>query len=130
MNAQTVIAWILRGITAVIFIGMGLNHFRPKAARGMARMIPPRLRFTGIASPVNLVYFTGVCEVLGGVGILLPWTRLAAAIALAVFLIAVFPANAYAAAHRDRFGAVAIPFWPRLIAQIVFIAIVLLAGTL
>ncbi len=71
-----------------------------------------------------------MCEILGGVGILLPWTRLAAAIALAVFLVAVFPANAYAAQHPEKFGRAAIPFWPRLIAQLVLIALVLLAGTL
>ena len=127
---MTVVAWVLRGIVAVAFIGMGINHFRPRAARGMARMIPPRLRREGILKPINLVYFTGACEVLGGVGILLPWTRLAAGIALAVFLVVVFPANAYAARNPDRFGRLAIPFWPRLIAQVVFIALVLVAGIL
>lgn len=127
---MTVVAWVLRGIVAVAFIGMGINHFRPRAARGMARMIPPRLRREGILKPINLVYFTGACEVLGGVGILLPWTRLAAGIALAVFLVLVFPANAYAARNPDRFGRLAIPFWPRLIAQVVFIALVLVAGIL
>ena len=130
MDAVTVVAWVLRGIVAVAFIGMGINHFRPRAARGMARMIPPRLRREGILKPINLVYFTGACEVLGGVGILLPWTRLAAGIALAVFLVLVFPANAYAARNPDRFGRLAIPFWPRLIAQVVFIALVLVAGIL
>jgi uncharacterized membrane protein len=130
VNTVTIVAWVLRVVTAIIFVGMGINHFRPRSASGMARMIPPFLRWEGALKPVNLVYFTGVCEVLGGVGILLPWTRVAAAIALAVFLILVFPANAYAAKHRDRFGRVAIPFWPRLAAQIVLIAVVLLAGLL
>jgi uncharacterized membrane protein len=130
MHAAGIVAWILRGIVALIFIGMGLNHFRPRAARGMASIIPPRLRFDGFFSPVNLVYLTGACEVAGGVGILLPWTRLAAAIALAVFLVVVFPANAYAAAHPEKFGRAAIPFWRRLFAQLVLIAIVLVAGTL
>ena len=60
----------------------------------------------------------------------MPATRLAAAIALAVFLVAVFPANAYAARHPDRFGRLAIPFWPRLIAQLALIALVLVAGIL
>jgi uncharacterized membrane protein len=130
MDAAATVGWVLRILVALIFIGMGINHFRPKAARGMARIIPPWMRREGLLAPVNLVYFTGVCEVLGGVGILLPWTRLVAAIALTVFLIAVFPANAYAAAHPEKFGRAAIPFWPRLIAQLVLIAIVLLAGTL
>jgi uncharacterized membrane protein len=130
MNAATLTAWILRGVTAVIFVGMGVNHFRPRVARGMAQIIPPRMRRDGALKPLNLVYLTGVCEILGGVGILLPWTRLAAAVALTVFLVAVFPANAYAAQHPEKFGRAAIPFWPRLIAQLVLIALVLLAGTL
>jgi uncharacterized membrane protein len=130
MAAVTIVAWVLRGIVALVFVGMGINHFVPRSARGMARMIPPRMRREGILKPLNLVYVTGVCEVLGGVGILLPWTRLAAAIALAVFLVAVFPANAYAAQHPDRFGRLAIPFWPRLAAQVVLIALVLVAGLL
>jgi uncharacterized membrane protein len=130
MNAVPVVAWILRAVTAIIFLGMGINHFRARAARAMARIIPPYLRREGLLRPINLVYFTGVCELLGGVGILLPWTRLPAAIALTIFLIAVFPANAYASQHREKFGRAAIPFWPRLAAQLVLIALVLVAGLL
>ena len=51
-----------------------------------------------------------------------------AAIALTLFLIAVFPANAYAAEHPERFGKVAIPFWPRYLGQLVIIALVLAVG--
>jgi uncharacterized membrane protein len=117
---------VLRVILAGAFIVMGLLHFRADAQRTMAKLIPPRLRFTGIANPRNLVIFTGVCEITGGIGLLVPATSVAAAIALAVFLVAVFPANAYAAAHPERFGRLAIPLGPRLAAQIVMIALVLL----
>ena len=108
---------------AVVFIGMGVNHFRPKPARIMAKMIPPFLRRDGLFSPIHLVYLTGVCEIAGGIGLLIPAVRPVAAIALIVFLIAVFPANAYAARHPDRFGRAAIPFWPRLLAQVALIAL-------
>jgi uncharacterized membrane protein len=130
MNGVDIVAWVLRGLTAAIFIGMGLNHFRPRAAHGMARIIPPWMRSDGLLKPLNLVYFTGVCEVLGGVGILLPWTRLAAGIALTVFLIAVFPANHYASQHPEKFGRAAIPFWPRYFAQLALVLLVLLAASL
>jgi uncharacterized membrane protein len=120
----TVIVAIVRIAIALVFIGMGINHFMPKSARVMAKMIPPALRREGALNPLNLVYFTGVCEIAGGVGLLVPQTRLAAGIALVAFLVAVFPANAYAAAHRERFGAVAIPFWPRLAAQLVLAALI------
>ena len=130
METITIVVWILRALIAIGFIGMGINHFRPRAARGMARMIPPRLHREGILKPINLVYFTGACEIAGGIGVLIPILSPIAAVALAVFLVAVFPANAYAAAHRERFGRAAFPFWPRLIAQIVLIGLVLVAGFL
>ena len=118
---------VLRAVLAVVFVSMGVLHFLPGARRTMAAIIPPRLRRTGLLSPVNLVIFTGLCEVFGGLGLLLPGTRVAAGVALAVFLVAVFPANAYAARNPKRFGRLAIPFWPRLIAQLVMIALVLLS---
>jgi len=121
----TVIVTIVRILIAVVFIGMGINHFVPKSARVMAKMIPPALRREGLLSPLNLVYLTGACEIAGGIGLLVPQTRLAAGIALVVFLAAVFPANAYAAANRERFGTLAIPFWPRLAGQLVLAALII-----
>jgi hypothetical protein len=41
----------------------------------MSRMIPPRLRGRGLLSPGNLVRFTGLCEIAGGIGLLVPATR-------------------------------------------------------
>jgi uncharacterized membrane protein len=108
---------------ALVFVAMGVLHFVPAPARGMSRMIPPRLRGRGLLSPGNLVRFTGLCEIAGGIGLLVPATRGAAAVALAVFLVAVFPANAFAAKHPDTFGRAAIPFWPRLAGQVALIAV-------
>ncbi len=44
------------------------------------------------------------------------------------FLIAVFPANAYAAEHPEKFGRAAFPFWPRYLAQLGLIVLVTLAA--
>ncbi|WP_368498981.1 DoxX family membrane protein [Herbiconiux sp. A18JL235] len=120
-----VVATVLRILVAVVFVGMGINHFVPRSVRTMAAMIPPRLRREGVLSPRMLVYLTGVCEIAGGLGLLFPPTRLAAGIALVVFLACVFPANAYAARHPDRFGVFAIPLVPRLLGQMVLAALVL-----
>lgn len=120
-----VAAWILRGALAIAFVAMGITHFVPGVVRTMSAMIPPALRWPSARA---VVWFTGMCEIAGGIGLLLPQTRLAAGIALAVFLVAVFPANARAAAQPERFGRVAIPFWPRLAGQVVLIALVLLAA--
>ncbi|WP_378147364.1 hypothetical protein ACFJGV_05235 [Cnuibacter sp. UC19_7] len=133
MDAATwdVILWILRGLIALIFVVMGVNHFVPSSVRTMAAMIPPRLRSSSPAlSPRVLVWFTGACEIAGGLGLVWPPTRVAAGIALVVFLAAVFPANAYAARHRDRFGALAIPLVPRLIGQVVLAALILVVALL
>jgi uncharacterized membrane protein len=117
--------WIIRIALAATFLFMGVTHFVPATARGMAAMVPPALRAT--VSGTALVRFTGVCEIAGAVGILVPFTRFAAGIALVLFLVAVFPANAYAAEHPERFGRAAVPFWPRYVAQLLLILLVLLA---
>lgn len=107
---------------AAAFVFMGIAHFVPASARTMAAMIPQRMRFV---SARRLVQFTGLCEIAGGIGLLIPVLHLAAAIALIVFLVAVFPANAYAAQHPEKFGRAAIPFWPRLLAQLALIGLLL-----
>ncbi len=117
----------LRIVLALVFVSMGILHFIPGPARAMAGMIPPAMRGPRWPSPRALVLFTGLCEIAGGIGLLIPATRTAAAIALVVFLAAVFPANAYAAKYPERFGRVAIPFWPRLIGQLVLMALIVLA---
>lgn len=119
---------VLRIALAAVFAFMGVLHFVPAGARAMRAMIPPPLRRPGW--PTALVAVTGICELAGAAGLLVPWdgVRLAAGICLASFLIAVFPANAYAARDPARFGRLAVPFWPRLGIQLVLIALVLLAS--
>ncbi len=111
---------VVRILLALVFVGMGVLHFVPGPARGMAAMIPPALR---IVSPRALVAVTGVCELAGGIGLLVPATRVAAAVCLIVFLVAVFPANAFAAGKTERFGAFATPLVPRALLQVVLIGL-------
>jgi uncharacterized membrane protein len=56
-----------------------------------------------------VVAVSGVAEVLGGVGVLLPRTRRAAGVGLIALLAAVFPANLYMARTPERFDR--IPRW-------------------
>ena len=129
MSTETfhVMQAVLRIVLALIFVGMGILHFRAAPQLTMAAMIPPRMRFRGIANPRNLVIGTGVCEIAGGLGLLYPPTTVSAGVALMVFLVAVFPANAYAARHRKRFGRLAVPLLPRLMAQILLGVLILIA---
>lgn len=119
---------VLTVALAILFVGMGVTHFVPSVARGMAAIIPPRLKGTGLLSGKSLVRFTGVCEIAGGIGLVVPPTHVVAAIALIVFLVVVFPANAYASQHPERFGRAAIPFWPRLAGQLVLIALLVVVA--
>jgi uncharacterized membrane protein len=60
----------------------------------LIRMVP-----TALPAPGILVTITGLLEIAGAAGLLLPQTVRAAAICLAVLLIALFPANVRAARH-------------------------------
>lgn len=114
---------------AAVFLVMGVSHFRPGPADVMARMIPRRLRGRDPGTPIRLVRFTGVCEIAGGLGLLIPILRKPAALSLMVFLAAVFPANAYAARNPETFGRIAVPFWPRLAFQVLLMALLAAGAT-
>jgi len=125
MGDMDIAQWVVRIALAAVFLVMGINHFLPATARAMSAMVPPVLKTR--VSGKTLVRLTGVCEIAGAAGILVPQTRFAAGIALVLFLIAVFPANAYASEHPEKFGRAAFPFWPRFVAQLGLILLVLLA---
>src|SRR5215470_16364293 len=61
----------------------------------LVRMVPRNL-----PRPELLVTLTGICEILGAIGLLLPLFARWAAIGLTLLLIAVFPANLRAANDR------------------------------
>jgi len=54
----------------------------------LVRMVPPLFPAAG-----TLVSVTGILEILGALGLPIPFTARAAAICLAVLLLAMFPAN-------------------------------------
>lgn len=73
-------------LLSLLFIIAGVLHFL--LTPFYVRIMPPYL-------PAHrmLVYISGVCEILGGVGVLLPFVRQFAGWGLIALLIAVFPAN-------------------------------------
>ena len=90
--------YLLAGLFAVA----GVAHFvRPQL---FVRLVPPYL-----PAPLLLVYVSGALEVLGGLGLLLPATRVVAGWSLIALLIAVFPANVHMALHPEAFPQV--PAW-------------------
>jgi uncharacterized membrane protein len=67
--------------------------------------VPPRLR--GHAK--RIVQISGVAEIAGGVGVLVPATRRVSGLGLIALLAAVFPANLYMARVPEDFRR--IPRW-------------------
>lgn len=102
---------------AVMFVFTAAAHFNSMRP-DMIAMVPPF-----VPSPGLMVTFTGVCEILGAIGLLVPRTRRIAALALILLLVSVLPANIYAAhAGVPLRGAAPTPMVPRIALQLVFIA--------
>jgi len=105
---------------AVMFAFTAAAHFG-RQKEDLVRMVP-----TWMLSPRRVIAITGVLELLGGLGLLLPITAPLAGICLAVLLMAMFPANVNAARRQVMIGGKpATPLWFRTLIQVVFIAALL-----
>ena len=89
-------------LIALIFGAAGTAHLVWPAA--FARIVPPSL-----PAPRTLVYVSGVAELLGALGVLVPGLRGYAGWGLILLLLAVLPANVHMALHPIDFGR--IPAW-------------------
>jgi uncharacterized membrane protein len=107
-----------RDALSLMLVFTGVSHFT-FMKEDFVRMMPP-----SIPRPRAMVYFTGVCEIAGAIGLLLPVFRPAAAYALIAFFLAVLPANIHAArAGVTLRGKPATSLWVRIPMQILFIAV-------
>jgi uncharacterized membrane protein len=107
---------LLRRLAALTFTVAGALHFAiPKTYEAI---VPPYL-----PAHRELVYASGVAEMIGGVG-LLTRRRRAAGWWLIATLAAVFPANLHMALHPEDYKQVpggAAALWARLPFQLVFV---------
>lgn len=104
---------------ALFFVGAGMLHFlMPAFYLAIVPSMLPR--------PLALVYISGVFEILGGIGVLVPPCRRAAGYGLIALLIAVFPANIkmFTDHLHQGFSLATVGLFLRLPLQIVFIVIV------
>jgi uncharacterized membrane protein len=92
-----------RTLLGAFFVSAGVNHFLiPRTYRAI---VPPSMQ----DDAARLVAISGVAEIAGGVGVLLPHTRRLSGLGLIALLAAVFPANLHMARDPDRFPR--IPRW-------------------
>jgi uncharacterized membrane protein len=103
---------------AVMLLFTSSAHFT-RMRDDLVRMTP-----TWVPKPKAMVFLTGICEIAGAVGILVPDLRRVAGIALILLFVALLPANIHAAQAglrlRDR---PVTPLWLRIPMQLLFIVL-------
>ncbi|WP_420136348.1 DoxX family protein [Sphingomonas sp.] len=115
---------LVRSLLVVAFALAGYFHIAHPA---------PFLRITPhwVPAPEIIIFVTGVCELLGAAGLLLPPMRRLAGIMLALYSVCVFPANIQHAlifAERGSGWAGWLYHGPRLLFQPVIVWCCLFAG--
>jgi uncharacterized membrane protein len=84
------------GVT-LFFIFTAVGHFVTTEA--MAEMIPPSIPYR-----IELIYVTGVLELLGAIGVWIPRLVRITGLLLIIMLIGLLPANIYSALNRVEYG--------------------------
>ena len=103
--------------TGLTFIFTGVTHFF--VPDKFMEMMPPF-----VPAPLLMVYVSGFFEICGGIGLIIPRMRRAAAMGLILLLLAVFPANIYTALNNVQLGGFMshpVYQWLRLPMQLVLI---------
>ena len=108
-----------RGALVIMFLFTGTSHFT-SMKYDFAAMIPPPL-----PNDLWVIYLSGVFEIAGAIGLLIPRTRKLAGICLVLLLVALFPANVYAALSEFLLrGEAATPLWIRTPMQLLYIGMI------
>ena len=121
LGVRRLSSWREAGLIAVVimFVFTGATHFTAMK-HDYAAMLPGPL-----SGNLGIIYLSGVLEIAGALGLLVPRTRRLAGICLALYLVAVFPGNVYAAVNEVPFrGEPPTPLWLRTPIQLFFIGMV------
>lgn len=117
MTAPSLPKRIALSLATIFYVGAGILHFTK--TEYYLRIMPPYIPWHQA-----MVWISGVCEIAGGVALLIPALRRAAAWGIVALLVAVFPANIYMATNPVDAGAASLPpllVWGRLPLQGVFV---------
>jgi uncharacterized membrane protein len=113
-----------RILLVIFYLGAGILHL--KSPEGFLKITPSWVPF-----PETVVAFTGIAEISGAVGLLIPRVRYAAGIGLALYALCVWPANVNHAVNDIALGGRHLSWWyhgPRLLFQPVLIWLALWVG--
>jgi uncharacterized membrane protein len=103
-------------IQSLFYVAAGINHFWHPA---FYRHVMP----DHYAHPEGLVKLSGLAEILGGLGLLLPATRRASAAGIVLMLVVFLDVHQYMLRHPERFPEVPVwALWARVPLQFVLIA--------
>lgn len=114
----------LRLLLALFYFLAGVLHLRSPG--GFLAITPGWVPY-----PEAVVALTGVAEMAGAIGLMIPRLRVAAGIGLALYALCVFPANINHALNGIAIGGTQLSWWyhgPRLMLQPVLIWLALWVG--
>jgi uncharacterized membrane protein len=115
---------VLRVILAIGYLIAGIAHLRSPG--GFLAITPSWVPF-----PADVIAFTGIAEIAGAIGLIIPRLRFAAGIGLALYALCVWPANFHHALSDITIGGTNLSWWyhgPRLAFQPVLIWLALWVG--
>ncbi len=100
-------------IMAIIYLLAGIAHIR--SPEGFLAITP-----SWVPYPEHVIYWTGIAEILGAIGLFIPKVRKFAGIGLALYALCVFPANIHHAINNIAVNGETLSWWyhgPRLAFQ-------------
>jgi len=97
LNNKLTLSFIGRATLAVMLIVTGTAHFTSTDL--MVEMLPEFLPFKR-----EIVYFTGICELLAVIGLLWDKTSKITAVLLMIFFLAILPANIVGSMKQVQLG--------------------------
>ncbi|WP_294133014.1 DoxX family protein [Sphingobium sp.] len=112
-RARRIARWVL----ALAYLVAGVAHLRSPG--GFIAITPGWVPY-----PATVIFLTGLAEIAGAVGLMVPRLRQAAGIGLALYALCVWPANINHAVHNIAIGGVHLGWayhGPRLALQPVII---------
>jgi uncharacterized membrane protein len=114
----------VRILLALFYFTAGIIHLKSPA--GFLAITP-----SWVPYPAQVIALTGLAEIAGAIGLMIPRLRYAAGVGLALYALCVWPANINHAVNDIAIGGKHLSWWyhgPRLAFQPVFIWLALWVG--